>query len=152
MRDMDSEKENNQSIEKKLEDIIALAEMGGDEEWDKIDSELSTDNFCDDIIVLEWVTKKGLENEDGEVRDLAVSMLEQSRVTLTEKVKEKLRTMLVKDDNKYVCFRAACALFQHKDRSGDVIEKLRAFATDPDVKEVAESYLSQMNITEEQNE
>lgn len=74
---------------------------------------------------------------------MAVSFLEKTTVAIKPEIAEKLGEMF-DDENPYVGFRAAFALFVHGDRSKKVISKIREAASDEDVREIAKGYLAEL--------
>jgi len=123
-----------------FDNLVAAARQ---EDWENVDSHIP--QFCDDPASVKWALKSGIKDEDGNARDLAVSILEKSNHELGEQDIAELHQRLDQDENPYVQFRAAFALFTHGDRSPEVIEKLRKALEDDAVKEIAEGYLSQIN-------
>ena len=93
---------------------------------------------------IEWALQKGINNEDGNLRDLAVSILEKSDYKLSENNLKTLQKLLETDENLYVRFRAAFALFNKGDKSEIVIKKLKEACENEDVKEIAEKYLDKL--------
>ena len=111
------------------------------EDWDFVDAHLA--GAANDPGVLDWSTQQGLTAKDGNLRDLAVSFLEKSTDELRPETTKRLHELFV-DENPYVGFRSAFALFAHGDRSAEVIAKIHEAILDEDVKEIAEGYLSQL--------
>jgi HEAT repeat protein len=122
-----------------FDDLRAAAK---EENWELVDSHIP--NFCDDNDTFNWARKSGIKSEDGNERDLAVSLLEKTGRDLEEEDSSGLLQMIDTDQNPYVRFRSAFALFAHGNRSEKVISKIKEAAQDEDVKEIAEGYLSQL--------
>jgi HEAT repeat protein len=123
-----------------------LQTAAGEEKWELVDKHIG--RFCDDPTVIEWVMKTGLGSKDGNLRDLAVSILERSGAEFDEKTKSDLLEKRGSDENQYVRYRAAFALFAHGDRSPQVIQTLQEAREDKDVREIAEGYLSQIDSSQ----
>lgn len=121
-------------------DLLAAAHK---EEWEKVDDNIS--KFCDDPVIIRWALTIGISNGDGNLRDLAVSIIEKSSCKLDEQNILDLLQKLDQDENPYVRFRSAFALFTHGDKSEKVIKKIREAMQNNAVKEIAEGYLSQVD-------
>ncbi len=121
-----------------LDDLMVAARVG---QWDVVDENLSVLAIKEEVIKWSWV---GVDDEDDNIRDLAVSAIEQSKQLLTEEQKEKLKSLMSGDTNPFVQYRSAFALFNRGDRSEEVVAKIREAATNEDVREIAENYLSQL--------
>ena len=146
MENMEFEKiegQEGERVENKIKDLTILAEKGEDKDWEEIDRQLSTDDFCDFPQVIAW-TEEGLDSDSENVRDLAGSILEQSNNELADNIVVKLQSIISRENGGYDEFRAACALFKHGERSEDVVKKLKEFTDDDATKEIAEGYLSQI--------
>lgn len=130
-------------MEKPIEQVTLsdLQKAAIREDWEFVDSHLAT--TINNPRVLEWSVNEGIVDKDGNLRDLAISFLERSPVKLEPETTQKLREMFA-DENPYVGFRSAFALFTHGDRSSEVIAKIHEAVLDEDVREVAEGYLSQL--------
>lgn len=122
-----------------LNDLIRAARRG---EWGLIDAAIPP--MANDSEVISWVWGKGIGSKDGNLRDLAVSILEKSSYELKPENREKLRELLKGDENPYVQFRAAFTLFNRGDRSGVVIDKLYEATGNEDVCQIAQGYLAQL--------
>lgn len=123
--------------------IDALIEAAKKEDWGKLDKNIP--KICNNKSIINWACKKGLNDGNGNVRDLAASILEKTSNSLTWEIKEKLYSHMKKDDNAYVRYRSSFALAAHdpsfhKEEVKDVLEKAKK---DPDVSQFAESYLKQ---------
>lgn len=121
-----------------------LVEAAQNEDWDNVD--IHVPQFCNDPASVDWALKAGIIDDDGNVRDLAVSLIEKSDCQLENQNIDELKRRLNQDENPYVQFRAAFALFTHGDRSPEIIEKIRKALEDDAVKEIAKEYLSQINL------
>jgi len=118
-----------------------LVEAAKKEQWDIMDAQIP--NFCNNEKIIYWSLQEGFEDENANVRDLAVSLLEKSKYELQDDDKTKLHTALENDENVYVQFRAAFTLYNRGDRSEDVMNKMNEALDNTEVKEIAEKYLSQ---------
>ena len=123
--------------------IDTLIEAAKKENWGKVDKSIL--KVCNNKSVIDWACKEGLNDSNGNVRDLAASILEKTSNSLTGEIKEKLYSHMKKDDNAYVRYRSSFALAAHdpsfhKEEVKDVLEKAKK---DPDVSQLAESYLKQ---------
>lgn len=121
-----------------LEDLIDAARA---ERWDFVDENIA--GVAGDANVVAWASGGGLEDADGNVRDLAASILEKSSAELSGPIKDKLRELMGNDENQYVQFRSAFALYVRGERSPDVIAKLDEAGRDPATADIAKGYLSE---------
>lgn len=128
-------------MEKGLKKLIDAAK---EENWDYIDEriqEISKNNTY-----ISWAIKSGVDNEDGNVRDLAVSILGKTKLGKSEfqGVETKLHRLLY-DSNKYVRYRTAFALMeQNLEEYGTnhmVIKTLKEAKNDEAVSDLANWYL-----------
>ena len=98
-----------------------------------------------------WAYSEGLKDPDGDVRDLAVSIIEKSDIPEQEfgLMRDSLYGLMLKDSNRYVRFRAAFALANHgtKRYEGEVVGKLNEALGDKDVRDIAQNYLGRMRTT-----
>lgn len=122
-----------------LPNLIADAQQG---KWSSVDRNLPL--VCDNLVFVDWALENGLGDPNGDLRDLAVSILEQSEHELEPDEIGKLKNMMKTDGNPFVQFRAAFALFNHGVRPPEVIEKLHQASRDKDVGEIAKNYLKQL--------
>ncbi len=130
-------------MDEKLRKLIKLAK---EEDWDKIDQEIPKIASAQPYI--DWAKEKGIKDEDGNVRDFAVSILEKSELNPKEfkDIEDRLYNLMANDDNPYVKYRSAFALASHgsiKDKE-KLLGTLRFAQRDPDVKDIAENYLEQI--------
>lgn len=116
-----------------------LIEYAKNEDWESMDKGIPS--LCNDNEVISWSLELGITDENGNIRDLAVSLLEKSDYTLTEEDKTKLMELMGNDKNIYVQFRAAFTLFNREYRSSEVLSKMQQALEDTDVQEIAKSYL-----------
>ncbi len=117
-----------------------LLQAAQQEEWDTVDGALSAgvnDRY------IGWALESGLDVKDPNLRDLAASIIEKSDTELEPGTLDKLMVLVVGDENLYVRFRAAFALFSHGSRDPKVMETLRAALKDEDddVVRIARDYL-----------
>lgn len=121
-------------------DLNGLIEAAKSEDWEAVDGSIAS--LSNDQNVLDWALQTGIDDEDGNLRDLGVSILERSSYELEPADEVKLNEMLKEDENPYVQFRAAFTLFNRGDRSTQVLDKMREALGDEDVKEIAQNYLN----------
>lgn len=117
-----------------LSELQCLAAV---EDWLTIDPLL--DAVADEGEFLAWAVV-GMEDDDPNIRDLAVSLFEASSIDLNQTTIDALTRHMQEDDNEYVQYRSAFALFEHGSRDADVISKIRS-ARDGDVASIAQAYL-----------
>lgn len=122
--------------------LAKLKERAQEEDWNTIDALVP--GATSDPVVMTWAGGAGLEDPNPHVRDLAVSLLEKASDPLLPEQKETLRRLMGSDDNRYVQFRSAFALFAHGDRDEETIEKLHDASEDADVAEIAHDYLGRL--------
>ncbi len=128
-------------------DLLArLQELALAENWDAADALI--DEGCRDEAVMTWAGSIGVSSPDYQLRDLAVSLFERSSDPLPPGIEGRLETLMHTDENQYVQFRAAFALFTHGVRTDDVVSMLRDALGDPDVAEIAKGYLDELNGSE----
>ena len=120
-----------------FEDLINAAK---ENRWDFVDEHIAV--LANDEGVTAWALNEGLEDADGNVRDLAASVLEKSPASLPEATKTKLLQLMTDDANPYVRFRSAFALYVRGERSPEVITKMQEAEKDSDVSGIAKDYLS----------
>ena len=130
-------------FEIKLETLKAAAKR---EDWESVDSAIAT--VTGDPRYWGWAFGTGVRDADGNVRDLAVSIIERSDIPKEEfsKMRGALYTRMMKDDNLYVRFRSAFALANHGpgQYKETVIGALKLASKDDDVKEIAKGYLNRI--------
>lgn len=119
-----------------------LQEFARKEQWEEMDALIP--RVCNDAKVIAWSLQQGIYDTDGNIRDLAVSLLEKSGYQLTDEDKEKLYKLLENDSNIYVQFRSAFTLFNGGDRSEKVVAKMHEAEADVDVSEIAKEYLQNL--------
>lgn len=102
-----------------LEYLLGLAEQG---DWQRFDA--IVDQIADDYVWFNW-TVKGIKESAIDVRDLAISILEKTKIVLEKNQQEALRGVMNADENMHLRRKAAIALFIKGDRSKDVEAQLR---------------------------
>lgn len=130
-------------MDAKLKQLIKLAK---EEDWDKIDQEIP--KIASSQPYIDWAKEKGIKDEDGNVRDFAVSILEKSELNPKEfkDIEDNLYNLMETDENPYVKYRSAFALVSHgslKDKE-KLLGVLRSAQRDPDTKDIAENYLEKI--------
>ena len=124
-------------LEETIERLIALAK---EEKWAEVDEALPKLRKDNEIRI--WAYKKGLFEEDGNVRDLAASILEKADWFENQRlIHDLVYNTLRQEKHPYARFRMACALVAHGYKEPEVIEVLEN-APD-DVKPIALKYLVQ---------
>ncbi len=127
-------------------EIEELVDAAKREDWDTIDDVIP--KVCNTQSYIQWAYETGVEDKDGNVRDLAVSILEKAQIPSAHfrDIGKTLYGLMNSDDNPYVRFRAAFALAAHDmgDHGERVIEVLREAKKNPDVADLAEGYLSKV--------
>lgn len=91
-----------------------------------------------------------VDDKDGGLRYLAVSVFEASLMEPSDRLRAKLGERMRTDDNPFVRFRSAFALFNHGDRTRGVIRVIEGARDEEDVAGIAESYLERLAAEEEQ--
>ena len=124
-------------MEKKLQQLIEYAKH---EKWEEMDALIP--EVCDDKEILDWSLQKGVSDTDGNIRDLAVSLLEKSNHSLRDEDRELLEKLMVTDKNIYVQFRAAFTLFNRGIHTNQVMDTIQQALKNEDVKDIAEKYLA----------
>jgi hypothetical protein len=121
-------------------DLDSLIGAARREQWETVDEAIP--GLCNNGHVVDWASQEGLKDGDGNIRDLAVSLLEKTRV-LTGEMKERLFKRMKEDDNPYVRYRSAFAIAAHDTgyHRQEVIETLKQAQQDENVSEFAEDYL-----------
>ncbi|MBU4086642.1 MAG: HEAT repeat domain-containing protein [Nanoarchaeota archaeon] len=124
-----------------MEDLIDAAKR---ENWKVVDRKLPEAAMKDANVV--WAYTRGLKDSDGNVRDLAASLLAKANLSTREMQEAKpiLRSVMMSDSNPYARYRSAFALAEHGDCSSSVVEVLREAAKDKDVSKIAKGYLKRI--------
>ena len=128
-----------------VKNVIKYARTGTAQSWQKVDVILR--HQADNPDFIGW-SLDNIGHDDPNMRDLALSILEQSVHKLSEAEMEEVKAAMFQDTT-FASFRAACALavrFERGELSDDnlshqVIEKLKIFRDDPDVANIAQGYL-----------
>jgi|SRR3989344_804257 len=131
---------NGEEVDMSKPSLAELQTLAVAEEWDAIDHVLQ--GVADNDEYLGWA-ETAVENEDPNLRDLAISLFEKSSIDLKPTVAEALTDHMRTDENPYVRFRSAFALFQHGSRDTNVINTIKRAPEDEDVANIAQSYLDQ---------
>ncbi len=108
-------------------EIDELVKLAKEDDWDKIDVEIPT--VCNVPEYVQWSYDEGIEDDDGNVRDLGVSIIEKTTILeeLFEDNRDRIYALMQNDENVYVRYRAAFALVAHGpgDYRDDVIKTLK---------------------------
>ncbi len=126
-----------------IEELMRAAKQ---EDWEAVDREIPI--LCKDPSVVEWAYNEGINDSDGNVRDLAVSILEKARISRKEfgGMREKVYGLMTSDGNKYVRFRAAFTLAAHGvgSHEAEVKQVLHEAESDDATSEIARGYLARV--------
>ena len=127
-----------------IEELKKLAESGTDEDWEKIDAEIP--KVCNQPDYLSWAYETGIKDDNGDVRDLAVSLLEKSHLSPAKfkPMKAEILRRMKTDPNPFVRYRSAFALVAHKVSSPEIIGVLKEAQKDPNTADIAKEYLSKL--------
>jgi len=123
-----------------MEELISAAL---EKDWDRVDQEMPEVVQLPEAV--NWAYDVGIYADNGDVRDLGVSIIELS-VILPEKFEEKrerLFDMMQNDKNSYVQYRCAFAFVQHGvgDYQTEVEATLNRALKDKEVSAQAQRYL-----------
>ena len=125
-----------------LEKLIDAAKQ---EQWIEVDEAIP--KICDDPEYINWAYGEGTLDDDGNVRDLAVSILEQAQIApkVFDGMRERLYNIMMGDDNEFVRYRCAFTFVNHGpgDYKDEVIEVLNEAARhqEQDIADMAKAYL-----------
>ncbi len=125
-----------------LEVIVnELVNLAIAEKWDEVDAEIP--KVRNNRTVLNWAYQNGLYAGNENVRDLSASILEKAEWPQEEsgQIANSLRQTMDREIHVYAKFRMACALYNHGERTTQVINVLEQAPND--VKEIAQKYLEQ---------
>ncbi|HLD04754.1 MAG TPA: hypothetical protein VJG90_03460 [Candidatus Nanoarchaeia archaeon] len=127
----------------KMQDLIDAAKR---QKWEFVDTHLA--EVCNDSSNIEWAVGVGLDDLDGNVRDLAASLLERADIqpSAFEQMRSRLHSVMTRDSHPYARYRSALALAAHGPGSyrEEVMRVLGEASTDPDVSDLAKAYLSKL--------
>lgn len=123
-----------------IDNLIAAAKR---KDWDAVDQDIP--QVCNIPQYKQWAFEQGIKDGDGNVRDLAVSILEKAE-TLEPEVHAPLLQLMTSDKNRYVRFRSAFALAGHapKYHKREVLLTLKQAQQDADVAEIAKAYIKKV--------
>lgn len=112
-------------------------------EWEKIDEALPI--IANEQEYVDWANEM-LNHSDEDIRDLAASIFQASKIELTADTVETLRKIMLNDENPYARFRAAFALFEHGDRSQLMKDTVKLARKDSDkqIVMIAESIFTRL--------
>lgn len=125
----------------KLDKLVEAAKA---ENWDLVDEQLP--DVVKDYASVEWAYDSALSDNDGNVRDLGVSIIELADIPPAnfKKMEYSLRQHMKQDDNPYVRFRCAFALAAHDSPDEEVVRVLNEATRDDDVADIAQNYLKKI--------
>ncbi len=112
------------------------------QDWEVVDAALP--GVCNQPTYVTWATQAVSTDINPDVRDLAAGLLELTSHDFDKDLIKELRACMVTDDNRYVRFRLAFALFRHGDRTTDTIDLIQRACGDPDVAETALAYMAKL--------
>lgn len=117
-----------------------LEKAADDEDWDFVDAHIG--EVCDDEECLSKARREWFHSKIGNRRNLGVSIYEKTEDKKAfEKARSELKKLMTFDENPYVRFRSAFALFGHGYRTGAVVGVVKEAVKDEDVGEIAKNYL-----------
>jgi len=126
--------------------LTELIEAARKEDWDLVDEKIP--ELVKDPSVVNWAYDSGIDDEDGNVRDFAASILEKARISKErfDDMRETIYGHMGSDSNKYVRFRSAFALAAHGVGSHrDEVERvLHEAEKDEDTADIARGYLGKI--------
>ncbi len=127
--------------------LSELMEAAKKENWDLVDKKIP--EACKDEDIVKWAFERGLNNPDGNIRDLAASILTEADISSGKftSMRDKLHKVMSSDSNIYAQYRSAFALANHGPGGyrNEVVQKLRQAEQDGDVSEIAKKYLRKLN-------
>lgn len=131
-------------MEKGLENLIEAARK---EDWDYVDETIP--KISGDRIYIDWAIKEGIDDNNGNVRDLAVSIL--GKTKLNDKDLKEIETKFHRclyDSNTYVRYRTVFALMEQKSgvygRNPLIVKTLKEAEKDEAVSGIAKGYLQRI--------
>ena len=116
-----------------------LIEAAQKEDWDFVDANISESHLSREQI--NWALEKGLRDVDQNIRDLAATLLDKSNEELSQEEIENLEKIMTGDSYHIVRYRLAVALYKRGDMKPIVVQMMQEAKNDPDVGELAKSYL-----------
>ena len=126
-----------------METLKKLKSAAKNEKWEYVDSMIP--QISGNLEYAKWAYDEGIKDPDGNIRDLAVSIIEKSEIPENEftRMRDTLCLLMENDKNKYVQFRSAFALVNHGPgkHKKKVLSKLYEAEKDKDVAELAKEYL-----------
>ncbi|MBU0466109.1 MAG: hypothetical protein KJ718_00080 [Nanoarchaeota archaeon] len=126
--------------------IEKLIDAAKKEDWETVDEQLP--EVCEDPSVVSWAYNEGIKDDDGNIRDLAVSLLEKAPISESEfdDMRETVYGLMTSDLNKYVKFRAAFALAAHGvgSHKAEVEQLLHEAEKDNEIAKIARGYLAKV--------
>ncbi len=123
----------------KLVTFDELLRAAQKEEWDFVNENINASHYTEER--LRWALDKGLFDPDQNIRDLAVTLFDESETPLAVVDVEKLKQAM-SDPYHIVRYRAAIALYKRGHRSPSIEQVMQEAKKDPDVGELASRYLS----------
>ena len=107
-----------------LKKAVSLATVGTDAAWKKVGKLIPLLALCEEF--RRWA-RDNLKNPNENLQNLALTILEKTKTSLSEKVRNQIIEILNnKNTPKYCVFRAACALASHpQGYSENIQEKVK---------------------------
>ena len=126
-------------MEKNNTTLRQLIDAAQNEDWDFVDGNINISHLTGEPIV--WALKDGLVDQDQNIRDLAATLLDKSDEEINIDDIKRLEDIMTSDSYHIVQYRIAIALYKRGDRNQSVLQKMQSAKNDPDVGELANSYL-----------
>ena len=133
----------NSTMLEVLNIIVKLVEAAKNDDWNSVDAQIQSAVNKEGVA---WACGIGLLDESPQVRDLAASILEKANPTefpLHDLARAKLHALLKSDENQYVRYRSAFALWTRHVRDDEVMRTMHQAALDRDVGEIAKEYFAE---------
>jgi hypothetical protein len=130
----DNDMEKNNPI---FDELLKAAK---EENWNFVDEKIKNFDITHEIV--DWTLETGLFDKDNNIRDFAATILDNSEIVLTKSDIEKIKDIMLKDEYDVVQYRLAIALYRAGDESPEVEEMVQKAKDDPNVGELAKTYLN----------
>jgi hypothetical protein len=103
-------------------------------DWDNFDTDAQA--LSNDPIFLNWAESSGLAHNVIHLRDLAITIFENTSTELTPDQTTQLNTRFREEENLHLKRKIAIALFRHGDESDSVMAQLdEAYKNDEELRE-----------------
>jgi len=127
-------------IIKRRVDTNWFIETAARNDWPAFDSRIL--EVCNLKAWVKW-TEVGVVSKILDERDLAVSILEKTRMNLDGNKTKKLIRLMAEDENLHLRRKAAIALWRHGNRCGNVVSRLNEALSDDELREEVRGLLSE---------